>query len=279
MKKCPQCAAVYNDDMSFCLNDGATLTSAAAESNMPATVFSIQPPPTLQNQTPPPTVFGGAAPNTNEQPHFNQQPSFNQPPQYNQQPQFNQPPPQQFNQPQWGSQASTPPKKSYGGLIILGVLLVLGLVGIGGGAMIFMFSSSSQPSTVYTATPTPNKTPEYDQSLTQGDAKNGFKKVSDEDVTSQKFYPSANKTGVATYSDGSQTVVSYMSVYEKPADAEAAFNKLLDKIRTERKTVTTRKDNYVYFNNGSSYSTAFWLNNKLYEFNADDQNTLYRFAK
>ncbi len=274
MKKCPQCAAVYNDDMSFCLNDGATLTMTA-ESNLPQTMFNPETRTTMQNQAPPPTVFGGISPPPTEPP------VFNQPPQFGQQQQFNQPP--QFTQPQWGAQASTPPpKNSYGGIVVLGILLLLGLVGIGGGLMIFMFSSSSSSPVVYqTATPTltPAKTPAYDQDTGQGDAKNGFKQISLEDVTSQKFYPSANKTSAATYADGSQRVVSYLSVYDTPSDAEAAFNKLLEKIKKERKTVTTRKGNYVYFNSGNSYSTAFWLTNKLYEFNADDQNTLYRFAK
>lgn len=268
MKKCPQCAVVYNDDMSFCLNDGAALTTAA-EPDLPPTMFNPPAAPTAQYQTPPPTVFGSMPPHTNA------------PPQYDRQSQFNQPPPPQFNQPQWGAQASAPPKNSYGGIIVLGILLLLGLAGIGGGLMILLSSSSSQSSVYPTATPTAtaDKTPAYDQNTGQGDAKNGFKKISTEDVTSQKFYPSANKTSAATYEAGTERVVSYLSVYDTPADAEAAFNKLLEKIKNEGKKVTTRKNNYVYFNNGKSYSTAFWLTNKLYEFNADDQETLYRFAK
>ncbi len=117
------------------------------------------------------------------------------------------------------------------------------------------------------------------QNTGQGDLKNGFKRISEEDVTSRKFFPSANKTSAATYENGSERVVSFLSVYNSSAEAEAAFLKYLDQVKSEGKTISKRQDNYAYYNKGNSYSTAFWLTNKLYEYSCNNEQTLYRFAK
>ncbi len=111
MRQCPQCSATYNDDMSFCLNDGTSLVSPTG-SEIPATVMFIpqQSSQTGQIEPPAPTMFS------------------NTPQQSYQQPQFGQPPP--FNQQTWGTSAPPSHKKSIVGIIVVVVLLFFGLVGI-----------------------------------------------------------------------------------------------------------------------------------------------------
>jgi hypothetical protein len=242
--------------MSFCLNDGATLVSQASP-EMPATVMfnPQQSAQTAQNETPAPTMLSNTPP------------------------QFGQPQQPSFNQPNWSAPAAQSPKRSYVGIIIVGIILVLGFLGIGGALLLYYFAQSESNDYSYNTSNTSTNTTTYSQDTGQGELKNGFKQISIEDVTARKFFPTANKTSAATYESGSERVVSFLSVYNSPADAEAAFQKHLDQILSEGKTVTTRKENYVYYKKGNSHSTAFWLSNKLYEYSTNNEQTLYRFAK
>jgi hypothetical protein len=284
MKKCSQCSATYNDDMSFCLNDGASLDSMSEADDMPATVMYNPPHQTSQNEAPAPTMMASVPPPVQQQQQS-----------YQPQPQFGQP---QFgNQPPFNPQAAAP-KKSYLGYIIAGVVVVLGFFGIVGALGLYMYSQSDDEVVTTsattnklaipkkeTATPaketaTPKKsTSTYSQSTNQGEGKNGFKTVSTEDVTANNFFPGANATSAATFEKGSQRIISFMSVYDTPDDAKDAFETHLAQIKSEGRKVTAKQDNYVYYNKTGTYSTAFWVDNQLYEYNANNQDTLYKFAE
>jgi hypothetical protein len=263
MKQCPKCSTTYDENMSFCLNDGATLVSQTTP-DMPATVMfnPQQSSQTAQNETPAPTMLAGAPPQS-----------------YGQQPQFGQQQQPSFNQPNWSTPAAPAPKKSYLGIIVVAALLIFGFLGIAGALLLYYFAQFEPNDYSGNTSNTGTNTTTYSQDTSQGELKNGFKQISIEDVTARKFFPTANKTSAATYESGSERVVSFLSVYNSPADAEAAFQKHLDQLLSEGKTITTRKENYVYYKKGNSHSTAFYLSNKLYEYSTNNEQTLYRFAK
>ena len=59
MKRCPMCDRTYDDSQTFCVNDGATLTSDAAPSYDPLKTIVSTPPPSPQSAPlPPPPGYG-----------------------------------------------------------------------------------------------------------------------------------------------------------------------------------------------------------------------------
>lgn len=58
MKRCPMCDRTYDDSQTFCVNDGATLTSDAAPSYDPLKTIVSTPPPQSQSAPLPPTGYG-----------------------------------------------------------------------------------------------------------------------------------------------------------------------------------------------------------------------------
>ncbi|CAN5460765.1 hypothetical protein BH10ACI1_BH10ACI1_20550 [soil metagenome] len=276
MKQCPECSATYNDDMAFCLNDGTSL-AAPAEADIPATVMfnSQQLPPATQNEEPSPTVFSSTPQQSYQQP----QQSYQQPQEFGQQqPQFGQPPP--FNQQSWQTPAPQNNSKSIIGIIAaVGIIFIL-LVGVVGGLIIYKKSNSVNYYPNNSNSSSNTNSTSYDQDVRQIEKmENGFRRISFEDVTSKGFFPSANKTTAATYEDGAERVVSFVSAYDSPTEAEAAFEKSLDQAKRDGKTVTARKENYVYYNKNGSYSTLFWVKNKLYQSTCKNEQVLFRFVK
>ncbi|MBX7173604.1 MAG: hypothetical protein K1X72_21730 [Pyrinomonadaceae bacterium] len=265
MKQCPKCSATYNNENAFCLNDGAALISQSEEF-IPPTVVQFSP---GQPNNPSPPVFSNVPQQSYQQPQFNQQQqSYQQP---------------QFNQPQNFAQPMPPPgrKMTAGRLIVLGIVLLLGFSSIIGGLITFfavssrssLSNTSSNPNSTRSSNPT-----SYSQDTGQGE-KVGFKIVSVEDATSQHFFPNANKTSAVTYDDGSNRIVSFLSVYNSPADAASAFQKHLENVQKDGFTITSKDTTYAYYNKGTAYVVCLYVENKLYEYNARNQQTLYKFAK
>lgn len=246
MKQCPKCLTIYNDENAFCLNDGATLISQSEE-YIPPTVVQ----------------FSQGQPN-------NPPPAFSNVPQQSyQQPQFNQP--QNFGQ-------SMPPsgrRMNAGRLIVLGIVLLLGFSSIIGGliTLVTVSSRSSNPNSTRLSNST-----SYSQDTRQGE-KVGFKIVSVEDATSRHFFPNANKTSAATYDNGSSRLVSFLSVYDSPADAASAFQKVLQNKQRDGYVITSQGATHAYFNKGYRYEVALYFENKLYEYDARNQQVLADFAK
>lgn len=274
MMRCPKCSATFGDDMSFCLNDGTSLV-VDAPADLPETMF-YQQPPEVTRTDPPAKVTAPFVPvhPTYQQSQFGQQPSFGVPQQR-------------------GGRFGV-------GTIVAGIaaffagliILVIGVVAI------FVYSRGKTTDYSYNSQPTNfgssnsnlrNSTPSsnsqanssgtYGQDTGQGETKNGFKQVAFEDATSLNFFPGANKTSAATYDDGTYRVVSFLSVYDTPALAKAAYESHLKGIKSVGKTITSTGDNYSYYSKPGSYSVAMYIQNKLYEFNATKQDVLYRFAK
>ncbi|MBA3766768.1 MAG: nuclear transport factor 2 family protein [Acidobacteria bacterium] len=122
MKRCPSCQRTYEDSQAFCMNDGTPLVPDAAPPSLDKTMMSgaMSAPPMLPQQS-----FSQGTP----QGEWGT-PSLPTNPTWSQQP---------------GS-ATTPsaPKKSKLPLILGGIaVLLLGLVGIGGGAAYFLLRKSS----------------------------------------------------------------------------------------------------------------------------------------
>jgi hypothetical protein len=59
VKKCPKCQRSYGEDLNFCLDDGTVLVDAAANTSFPEaeTLVNTQPPITIPNNPPRPTVY------------------------------------------------------------------------------------------------------------------------------------------------------------------------------------------------------------------------------
>lgn len=72
MKRCPTCQRVYQEEMSFCLEDGAALVSNAASAPDQGATLQI-PAPRLTNQSPTEAFSAGAAPPPQPAPQFAQQ--------------------------------------------------------------------------------------------------------------------------------------------------------------------------------------------------------------
>lgn len=139
-------------------------------------------------------------------------------------------------------------------------------------------STSNNRSTTTTNSATPN-TSTYDQDTSQTEIKNGFNRISIEDVTARGFFPGANKTSAATFEEGSHRVVSFASAYDSPSAAQTAFTKRIADAKTDGSTVTEKATYYAYYHKGSSYSVTLYIDNKLYEYSTNNQQVLYRFAK
>lgn len=118
----------------------------------------------------------------------------------------------------------------------------------------------------------------YSQDTGQGE-KVGFKIVSSEDATSRHFFPNANKTSAVTYESGSGRLVSFLSVYDSPADAASAFEQILKDRKSEGWVITSQGDTFAYYNQGDRYAVGLYVENKLYEYNARNQQVLKDFAK
>jgi hypothetical protein len=131
MKKCPQCAQVYGDDLNFCLNDGATLVGD---------VF------TTQSETPTVVAGGFSVPTSTST--------------------ANTPPPTQIYQVPLPVSEVTPTRsKAWIFLAVLAVIILFGGIGLAGflyvslnGGLTAQTATNTTP--VPTATPAPTKSPE-----------------------------------------------------------------------------------------------------------------------
>ncbi len=139
MKICPRCQKTYNDeDLNFCLDDGATLMhSNAIDNSMPATVLLSQPRPTDPNQS------FGSQPGSQSGWNANTNPSQN---------------PNQFS-------IQSPPKKPKNWLWAVGILGGLALLCGGGFVGFFFWAASLEDSNRNTnggyVANTTNKTPTW----------------------------------------------------------------------------------------------------------------------
>ena len=121
MKRCPSCQRTYEDSQTFCMNDGTPLVPDAAPPSLDKTMMagSMSTPPPQQGFSPgtPQGEWGGT-------------PSWPANPTWSQQP---------------GGATTTPaPKKSKLPWILAGLaVLLIGLVGIGGGAAYFLLRKSA----------------------------------------------------------------------------------------------------------------------------------------
>ncbi len=75
MKRCPMCDRTYDDSQTFCVNDGATLTSDAAPSYDPMKTIVSTPPPQSQSAPLPPPSYGSGDLPGSQSPGAWQQPS------------------------------------------------------------------------------------------------------------------------------------------------------------------------------------------------------------
>lgn len=123
MKRCPSCQRTYEDSQTFCMNDGTPLVPDAAppslDKTMMAGAMGTPPTPPQQSYSPgTPQGAWGTTPNWPANPTWSQQPGSAAPP--------------------------AAPKKSKLPLILVGLaILLLGLIGIGGGAAYFLLRKSS----------------------------------------------------------------------------------------------------------------------------------------
>ena len=75
MKRCPMCDRTYDDSQTFCVNDGATLTSDAAPSYDPLKTIVSTPPPQSQSAPLQPPGYGSGDLPGGQSPGAWQQPS------------------------------------------------------------------------------------------------------------------------------------------------------------------------------------------------------------
>lgn len=120
MKKCPQCAQVYGDDLNFCLNDGATLVNEA-----------------FQTQSETPTVLaGGFSVPTQTQPPV--QPTFQIPQQ---------------------TVAEPEPRRTGVWIVAAVAILVLLVAGVGiAGFVVYRMNGAGEPVVAKSPTPSPSAT-------------------------------------------------------------------------------------------------------------------------